>query len=108
MNPSCASTLAHSTLKHDARWVRRAKGETCAKIRITNLGTSHRKHCVSSNDLLLDRQAMPLHTPCPGLNFVYFPIPVAQVAPPFDQPVNLVLVLSKKTDQPAPEVWQTT
>ena len=60
------------------------------------------------NDLLLDRQAMPLHTPCPGLNFVYFPIPVAQVAPPFDQPVNLVLVLSKKTDQPAPEVWQTT
>ena len=47
---------------------------------------------VLPNDLLLDRQATPLHTPCPGLNFVYFPIPVAQVAP---QPVNLIHGLCK-------------
>ena len=56
--------------------------------------------CNTTNDLLLDRQATPLHTPCPGLNFVYFPIPVAQVVPlskdGIDQPVNLVHGLRKK------------
>ena len=34
-----------------------------------------------TNDLLLVRQDIPLHTTCRSLNFVYFSIPVDQVAP---------------------------
>ena len=36
---------------------------------------------VRVNDLLLVRQDIPLHTTCRSLNFVYFSIPVDQVAP---------------------------